>query len=227
MSTDRPVHPVPVRPRHAASLVALRERGSGLEVLMGRRGMSAPFMPGVYVCPGGRVIADDRNPWVGEDGRPRSFDGGAGLLRLPRAALRETYEETGLVLGRPGRVDPPGERPVERAYARAGLWPALDLLAYIGRAITPTVSPTRYDTRFFVADGAHVAGDIGDSSELDDVGWHPADPEGALAMSGVTRYMLARAIAVWRGAADPAPLYSFRRGTPRPRAHWGKSDAGR
>jgi len=194
---------------------------------MGRRGMTAPFMPGVYVCPGGRVVADDRERWAGETGRPRGFDGATALLRLPRAALRETWEETGLVLGPSGAADPGGTSPVERAYHDAGRRPALDLLAYIGRAITPTVSPLRFDTRFFVADGRHVGGDLADSSELEDVGWHPADPEGSLPMSGVTRFMLARAIAVWNGAADPAPLYSFRAGRPLPRPHWGKSHAGR
>jgi 8-oxo-dGTP pyrophosphatase MutT (NUDIX family) len=216
----------PVRPRHAASLVLLREGPRGLEALMGRRGMSAPFMPGVYVCPGGRVVAEDRRRWVGESGRPARFEGDDALLRLPRAALRETWEESGIVVGRPGGAEP-GEQAIERAYAEAGLAPALDLLAYIGRAITPTVSPTRYDTRFFVADGVHACGLPADSSELEDVGWHPADPEGTLPMSGVTRFMLARAVAVWRGAEDPAPLYSFRRGTPRPRPHWGRSHAGR
>lgn len=220
------VSPRPVRPRHAASLVLLREGARGLEVLMGRRGMSAPFMPGVYVCPGGRVGADDRRRWAGESGRPARFEGDDALLRLPRAALRETWEESGIVVGRPHGIEP-GEQPIERAYAETGLHPALDLLAYIGRAITPTVSPTRYDTRFFVADGVHARGRPADSSELEDVGWHAADPEGALPMSGVTRFMLARAIAVWRGAGDPAPLYSFRRGTPRPRPHWGRSQAGR
>jgi 8-oxo-dGTP pyrophosphatase MutT (NUDIX family) len=205
----------------------LRDGARGLEALMGRRGMSAPFMPGVYVRPGGRVTADDRQEWAGEAGRPRTLEDDSGLLRLPRAALRETWEETGLVVGRPGAAEPAGSRPVERAYAAAGVHPALDLLSYIGRAITPTVSPTRYDTRFFVADGSYVAGDLADSTELEDVGWHPADPEGTLAMSGVTRFMLARAVAVWRGAADPAPLYSFRHGTAYPRPHWGKSHAGR
>src|SRR6476646_11961522 len=89
-----------VRPRHAASLVLLREGPAGISVLMGRRGRLARFMPGFYVCPGGRVAADDRETWRAEMGATHAADG-AAFLRLARAALRETYEETGLLVGSP------------------------------------------------------------------------------------------------------------------------------
>jgi 8-oxo-dGTP pyrophosphatase MutT (NUDIX family) len=85
----------PVRPRDAASLILLREGKSGLEVLIGRRGKGARFMPGRYVFPGGRVTPEDARAWAGERADPAP----AGLLALKRAALRETFEETGLVLG--------------------------------------------------------------------------------------------------------------------------------
>ena len=202
-----------VRPRHAASLVLLREGPAGIAVLMGRRGLSARFMPGYYVCPGGRVADDDRGRWRGETGEPR---GGAALLRPARAALRETYEETGILVGRRESTPPcpsgglPGAAasfPVEAAYAAHGIAPDLRLLTYIGRAITPTSSPMRFDTHFFLADGAYATGDHADGAELDDVAWHDADPNADRAMSGVTRFMLARALAVWHGDAAPAPLY--------------------
>src|SRR5258708_3357691 len=104
-----------VRPRHAASLILLREGPSGLTVLMGRRGLSARFMPGFYVCPGGRVAEDDRDPWAGE---AVAAEGNA-FRRLARAALRETFEETGILVGVPA---PPQATlaprfPIEAAYA--------------------------------------------------------------------------------------------------------------
>jgi membrane protein len=198
-----------VRPRHAASLVLLREGSSGLAVLMGRRGLSARFMPGFYVCPGGRVAADDRDPWSGEAGAPAAAAGDV-FRRLGRAALRETFEETGILVGVPARTAAATPRfPIEAAYAAQGLAPDLNLLAFIGRAITPTASPMRFDTSFFLADGVHAVGVHADGAELDDVAWHSADPDADRAMSGVTRFMLARAVAVWRGDRAPAPLYRY------------------
>lgn len=196
-----------VRPRHAASLILLREGPAGITVLMGRRGRSARFMPGVYVCPGGRVAQDDRDRWRSEIGELRASDG-AAFLRLARAALRETYEETGILVGSPAATARTEARfPIEAAYAAQGIAPDLSLLTYIGRAITPTVSPMRFDTSFFLADGRHAVGVLADSAELEDVAWHEADPNADRSMSGVSRFMLARALAVWRGDAAPAPLY--------------------
>jgi len=196
-----------VRPHHAASLILLRENAGIISVLMGRRGRSARFMPGFYVCPGGRVAEDDRATWRAEVGAPPATDAPASL-RSPRAALRETYEETGLLVGSPSPTVAEGARfPIETAYAAKCIAPDLGLLTYIGRAITPTVSPMRFDTRFFLADGKHAVGALADSAELDDVAWHAADPKAERPMSGVTRFMLARALDVWRGDAAPAPLY--------------------
>lgn len=197
-----------VRPRHAASLILLREGPAGIAVLMGRRSWTARFMPGFYVCPGGRLADDDRARWNGETGAPHGTHH-AALLRPARAALRETFEETGILVGRPGSAPAEAKAvyPIEATYAAHGIVADLALLTYIGRAITPTSSPMRFDTLFFLADASHVAGRHADSVELDDVGWHAADPPADRAMSGVTRFMLARALAVWRGDAGPAPLY--------------------
>jgi hypothetical protein len=108
-----------VRPRHAASLVLLRMGREGPEVLLGRRGLTAPFMPGYFVCPGGREAACDKRPLAGETGAPRHLEG-AALLRLLRAALRETFEGTGILVGRKGPGAALGESTVERAFAAQG-----------------------------------------------------------------------------------------------------------
>src|SRR5439155_23611313 len=112
-----------VRPRDAASLIILRGAGRGLEVLAGRRPGHVKFMPGVYVFPGGAVDPEDRLPWQveagGEQLAPR-------LVRCARAALRETWEEAGVVVGRPAAPASSAAggahrlAPVEQAYAERG-----------------------------------------------------------------------------------------------------------
>ncbi len=200
----------PVRPRDAASLILLRERGSRLEVLLGRRGKGARFMPGRYVFPGGRVIPEDARCWAGERGDPA-----LAFLALKRAALRETFEETGLVLGETQRS---AERargaltPIEEAYRAEGLAPAPALLRLVGRAITPTASPIRFHARFFLADARHAAGKLMPCEELDDLLWHPIEDEPPAMMQNVTKFMLRCAVEAWRGAAPASPPLYWHRG---------------
>src|SRR5579871_6132371 len=124
-----------VRPRDAASLILLRGEGHDLELLAGRRPGHVKFMPGVYVFPGGAIDREDNKPWHGESGGehlpPR-------LLRSARAALRETWEEVGVLVGRKAAdgsraAIPPGLGRIEAAYAEAGVDVALDVLTYVGR----------------------------------------------------------------------------------------------
>jgi 8-oxo-dGTP pyrophosphatase MutT (NUDIX family) len=202
------------RPRDAASLILLREGERGLEVLIGRRGKGARFMPGRYVFPGGRTAPGDARPWQGEASAPEAAAERA-LLALKRAALRETFEETGLVIGRPV---PAGARSdgalsaIEQAYRAAGAAPAPELLRLIGRAITPTNSPIRFHARFFIADGAHALGRLVPCEELDDLHWHPVAEEPPGAMQNVTRFMLTCALDAWRGAATAEPPLYWHRG---------------
>jgi 8-oxo-dGTP pyrophosphatase MutT (NUDIX family) len=205
-----------VRPRDAASLVLLRGAGATLEVLVGRRPLAARFMPGVYVFPGGAIDPPDRRPWIVETATERLAP---RLASAARAALRETWEEVGVLVGRPAEATPsdlgtPAEGAIERAYRRRGLTAAMDLLTYVGRAITPSHSSRRFNTRFFLADGESVCGEPMASTELEDVRWHPlgtGDLEDGL--RDVTRFMLARAVALRSGiAAGEPPLF-----------YWGKN----
>jgi 8-oxo-dGTP pyrophosphatase MutT (NUDIX family) len=203
-----------VRPRDAASLILLRGDGDRLEVLVGRRSPRAKFMPGVYVFPGGAIDRPDRLAWSVESGTealaPR-------LRQGARAALRETWEEVGvLVGGRGGPVAgqsavPPkicAESPIERAYRAHGLCAAIDRLTYVGRAITPSHSSRRFNTRFFLGDGGDVFGEPRASDELDDAGWHRIERDLVESLRDVTRFMLDRALALRGGTADGgAPLF--------------------
>jgi 8-oxo-dGTP pyrophosphatase MutT (NUDIX family) len=196
-----------VRPRDAASLILLRGEGRALEVLAGRRPLHVKFMPGVYVFPGGAIDPPDRIAWSVETGTETL---GPKLMRSARAALRETWEEAGVLIGRAGRLPPaaPARSPIEHAYLERGLVAAVDLLTYVGRAITPSHSFRRFNTRFFLGDGNDVHGEPVASEELEDVGWHPVGHEAFASFRDVTRFMLARAIALRQGTANgEAPLF--------------------
>jgi 8-oxo-dGTP pyrophosphatase MutT (NUDIX family) len=196
-----------VRPRDAASLILLRGQGRALEVLAGRRPLHVKFMPGVYVFPGGAIDPPDGIAWSVETGTETL---GPKLARAARAAMRETWEEAGVLIGRPGGCPsaPSARAPIERAYLERGLVAAMDLLTYVGRAITPSHSFRRFNTRFLLGDGSNVFGAPMASEELEDVGWHPIGREALASFRDVTRFMLARAIALRKGTASgEAPLF--------------------
>lgn len=202
---------IPVEPRDAASLVLIREGPAGPEVLMGRRPQSARFMPGVHVFPGGAV---DRGDFAlqSEHTLPEHV-----LTRVRRqapaplaqalawAAIRETWEETGLLLGAAGCVSGDAACPAVRAFCAAGLAPALGALDYLMRAVTPAYIPIRFNTRFFIADAAAVQGALRPCSELEEVGWHPIDAALRLPIINVTEVVLNAARRYWdeRPAPDP------------------------
>jgi 8-oxo-dGTP pyrophosphatase MutT (NUDIX family) len=200
-----------VRPRDAASLILLRGAGRDVELLAGRRPGHVKFMPGVWVFPGGAIDREDNKPWRVESGGERLPP---RLLRSARAALRETWEEVGVLVGRPGSTSATTAAPahaltpVEAAYADRGVLASIDALTYVGRAITPTPVFRRFNTRFFLADGSDVVGEPASSDELEDVGWHPIARRPLAPFRDVTQFMLARAMALRAGTASAeAPLF--------------------
>ena len=228
-----------IRPAEAAGLVLIRQARSAdgsAEVLLGRRSQRSRFMPGVYVFPGGRLSALDRRasgfaedlapPPPGLDARTRRR-----LAVFARAALRETFEETGLLLGLPAPAPtaPAGTGTartlgVWAAFAHADLAPAFGALGLVARAITPTASPLRFHTRFFLADGANAHGPLGGDGELEDIRWVPVAAAPALPIPEVTLRVLEEALARRAQGAQgargtrPAPLFRWVGPTMRPRA---------
>ena len=202
-----------VKPADAAGLILIRdgrpsaEGGStgDPEVLMGRRHRASGFMPSVYVFPGGRLEASDRRASGFPEALP-NLSGGLDavtqrhLACFARAAIRETYEETGLLLGQPGVALGSGTAskgpPVWQAFTEAGLVPAFSSLTLVARAITPTGSPRRFHTRFFLADGASVQGTVRGDGELEDVRWVPLAEVATLPLPAeVTGLVLREALA--------------------------------
>ncbi len=193
---------------------------------MGRRHRRAGFMPGVYVFPGGILAPSDRRPSGFAEALPPQPPGiGTATERrlavFARAALREAHEETGLLLGhaRAGAAPEVAGRPW-RDFAAAGLAPAFDQLRLVARAVTPRHSPRRFNTRFFLADGAYARGDLGGDGELEGLDWVPAADVDRLPLAEVTALVLEEALAQWRdrGAkARGAPMFCWRADGLRPR----------
>ena len=195
-----------VKPQDAAGLLLIRSPLKGAaEVLLGRRHSTARFMPGIYVTPGGRLEPSDRRP-SGFPEAVRQTEGAIdlatrrGLLALSRCALRETAEETGLLVGRRGSSDCVPTA-AWSSFAEAGLTPAFEDLRLIARAITPAHSPIRFHTRFFMADGALALGALRGDGELEDLRWVPTSALTELPMAEVTRLVIQEAVRPHNGRA--------------------------
>ena len=188
-----------VRPRDAASLIPYRRSNAGkIEILMGRRHVKHSFVPEYYVFPGGRVDPDDRRALAATEARDDVTTRVARSCRNDRAkarafamaAIRETYEETGLMLGKPGGHIAENQPETWRHVADSGFAPDLLCLDYVARARTPTQSPIRFDARFFVADASQAEGELAGSGELEDLKWRNLEQGMKLQLIDVTEFLL-------------------------------------
>ena len=185
-----PGHPN-LTPKDASTLILLDRSGPSPKVLMGKRHDRHVFLPGKFVFPGGGVDPQDRLMQPGAPLDPRAEKklmlhtrrpNAAKARALALAAIRETFEETGLLLGiRPtdGEAAPAAPPGPWSAFAQAGIQPDLSTVHFIARAITPPRRARRYDTRFFTADATAVAhkieGKVGPEHELIELVWLPLD----------------------------------------------------
>jgi 8-oxo-dGTP pyrophosphatase MutT (NUDIX family) len=197
--------------RDAATVIVLRDRATDPHVLMGQRGATAAFMPNKFVFPGGAVDIGDADVPLA---RPLPMTCAARLTEdctgdlshaLACAAIRELWEETGLVLGVPGAWS--GEVPADwRGFAGTGHMPAADGLQFVFRAITPPGRPRRFDARFFLIDAGDIASDLDDFSsaceELSHLHWVPLSRARDIDLPFITEVVLAE---VEARADDPAP----------------------
>lgn len=175
-------------PKDAATLILLDRSGSSPKVLMGKRHHGHVFLPGKFVFPGGSVDPADRKMTAGTPLDPRAEKKlmqhvkrpSAGKARaLALAAIRETFEETGLFLGQRRDSAPKAPAGPWQAFAEANIYPDLSTVHFIARAITPPRRARRYDTRFFTADATAIAhrieGKVGPDAELVELVWLPLD----------------------------------------------------
>lgn len=212
-----------MRPRDAATLLLVDRSGPLPKVLMGRRHDRHKFMPGKYVFPGGRVEPyDGRMPIAGE---LRETDASRLALGLRRtspqrtrgfalAAIRETCEETGILLGRKSESAVRAPHDSWKEFEKAGIVPDLSGLQFVARAITPPGRPRRFDARFFVADAALIAhridGIITPDSELDALVWIPVAEAKTLDLPNITQIVvgeLAKRIEANFDPSIPVPFF--------------------
>jgi len=190
--------------RPASTVVLLRPSRARFDVFLVRRSDAVAFMGGAHVFPGGRVDPDDRIA----DARAMADGGEAAAARMPDvspehavahsvAALRELFEEAGVLLARRnGRIvtidgDSPNRFAAHRHSLLAGtssfagilgaegLRLALDELTYFAHWVTPEIEIRRFDARFFVARAPEGQTPVHDEGETIDSEW--LDPAEAIA----------------------------------------------
>ena len=193
--------PKATRPRDAATLILVRGRR---EVMMGQRAKGHVFMPDKWVFPGGRVDPGDARAKAAVEltSETETLLKAGGLIRRPPrafalAAVRETREEAGLVLG-------------------DGQGPDLSKLQFVARAITPPYRPRRFDARFFLADAeavlAHDEPQAGDE-ELLHTRWFSLDEAEALDLPSITRFVLKEVRTRLDGQPVDPPFLKWSRGS--------------
>ncbi|MFP1631374.1 NUDIX hydrolase [Zhengella sp. ZM62] len=172
----------PLRPRDAATLLLLDRSGSKPKVLLGKRHHKHAFMPGKFVFPGGRTDpADARIPVAGELPEPeatklnamtRARFTQARARAIAMSAVRETYEEAGILIGR--RQDFATRAADWQGFCAHGVAPSLEGLRMVARAITPPGRVRRFDTRFFAVWRDAAALELpegGPTQELEELMW--------------------------------------------------------
>ena len=192
-----------VRPKDAATLIIVRA-GAQPTLLMGKRAASHRFMPNKFVFPGGGLeVIDQRLQVEGELSQPvmcrlrKAIQKGVTdrkLRGLALAAIRETYEETGLVVGRPAEQSVNTRHRVWKQYLAQGAEPPLEHMDFIARAITPPYRTKRFDTRFFLIHDQFIFNDPEHithvSGELNQLHWLTLAQARDLDLPAVTRWAI-------------------------------------
>jgi 8-oxo-dGTP pyrophosphatase MutT (NUDIX family) len=200
-------------PRDSATVLLLRDEPGGLEVFMVRRHLASDFVGGAYVFPGGGLDAGDADPAMLARLAGVAPEAAAKLgLDADRArahwvtAIRETFEEAGILLAGPGGRPASMATPAERAHwgdRRAALledrlgWNALvadedltlagGLVGYWSHWVTPEGTPKRFSTRFFVAEVPADQEAMADEQEVEAGVWiRPGDALEARARGEMT-----------------------------------------
>jgi 8-oxo-dGTP pyrophosphatase MutT (NUDIX family) len=216
-----------IRPKDAATLILIDRSGPVPKVLLGKRHERHKFMPGKFVFPGGGVDPCDKRMPTATPLDPRAqarlmtrFHKASAVRAraLALAAVRETFEETGLLLGTRAESARVPEGPWS-SFAQHKVLPDLGAIHFIGRAITPPGRPRRFDARFFTMDASAIAhridGVTGPDAELVELVWMPLTDAKELDMPAVTGVMLEELdgrIADGMAHDLPVPFYRMIRG---------------
>jgi 8-oxo-dGTP pyrophosphatase MutT (NUDIX family) len=208
----------PARPRDAATLIIVRRDAEKPRLLMGRRHSGHDFMPDKWVFPGGRIDPSDFRAPFATDLRPEVAARLAKTAPARRAralaltAVRETFEEAGLLLAKPAPTRVAAGP--WREFMAIGAEPDLARLDFIARAITPPYRPKRFDARFFMAEAEGLLSleRRPDCGELDEITWVDMDEALALDLPNITRFVLRELAERLLDPGRPAPFMRFLRG---------------
>lgn len=153
-------------PRAAATLLLLRDGDGGVEVALLQRSAHLGFAKGMYVFPGGALDEDDArhgDPWL-------------------VAAIRETFEECGVLLAEPSparELEALRQRAFADVLTELQVHPAVDALHMFAHWVTPEVESRRFDTRFYAAELPAGQDLLALTGEHQAVGWfRPGDTQG-------------------------------------------------
>ena len=210
-------------PRDAATVMLIDRSGTKPKVLLGRRHAGHKFMPGKFVFPGGRIepldakmsAVSELHPDMEKKLNARVANPSREFARaLALTAVRETAEETGLLLGVKRDELPATPGDIWAEFAKARVHPDLGNVHLIARAITPPRRPRRFDARFFTADASSIAhkidGVVCPDSELVELIWVPIEEATHLDMptiTGVVLEELANRVEAGMGHDLPVPFY--------------------
>ena len=183
----------PALPRPAATLLLLRDAAEGLEVLMVRRAREMDFAAGALVFPGGRVEEGDALLAAGDDA--------LGAHRI--AAIREAWEECGILLARPGAPHVHLANAFGTHLLREGVTPDASGLVHFAHWITPEHSPKRFDTHFFLAATPQGQEAVHDGQEAVEAVWARPCTTLAEAAAGRRRLVFATRLNLTRLADYP------------------------
>jgi len=194
-SIDAPFDPAAVPIRAAATVMLVRDHPiNGLEVFMLQRTLAAVFAKGMYVFPGGRVDANDNEEQLEAICDGLDDEEASALLGIPNgglsywvAAIRECFEEAGVLLARPTssneliRFDTDtalqnrfnaarheihdGKMSLVELCTTESLRLVTDNIHYVSHWITPLGEPRRFDTRFFIARAPEAQEPLHDDNE--------------------------------------------------------------
>ncbi len=205
------------RPKLAATIVLLRKVDGAQQILMGQRSSRHDFMPSVYVFPGGRVDPCDSYAPALDHPNSRTSEILEHAMPPARAracvlaAVRETFEETSLILGEKTDKTPRAINAQSwKDFHAKGYLPRLSNIEVFGRAITPPHRNKRFDTWFFLT---RLAGEaarrpIKNSPELVDTGWFGLDKLSKLKTHRATDMMIEQ-LKIYLGYDTPPPDVFF------------------
>ncbi len=215
--------------RDASVLIVIDSSAGEPQLLMGKRNSTLAFMPGKYVFPGGAVDPEDFLVKTEEElntleahrlqQHTDNYNRTSEAQALPLAAIRETFEETGVLIGRESNIiNPDTGSEAWDTFLAHNIIPSLSGMKFCARAITPENKVRRYDTRFFCVEAVSIAKTTPfNPGELDNIEWLTLTEATDIDLPRITRVILNDILAGIKKETlfdkeEPVPFYYTQNG---------------